>query len=95
MTKVYSRCYDEIGTFNDTRYIVGMLEKVNITQSTWRGEGWVEGSTGLSSFLGFRNNDKQGESFVMYSSLNAFERVHPKMSVGTNMFCDECNLLKI
>ncbi|KAK2561616.1 DnaJ-like protein subfamily C member 13 [Acropora cervicornis] len=27
MTKVYSRCYDEIGAFNDTRYIVGMLEK--------------------------------------------------------------------
>lgn len=36
MTKVYSRCYDEIGAFNDTRYIVGMLEKVscvvNVTQ---------------------------------------------------------------
>ena len=29
MTKVYSKCYDEIGAFNDTRYIVGMLEKVN------------------------------------------------------------------
>ena len=29
MTKVYSRCYDEIGAFNDTRYIVGMLEKVS------------------------------------------------------------------
>ena len=28
MTKVYSKCYDEIGAFNDTRYIVGMLEKV-------------------------------------------------------------------
>lgn len=27
MTKVYSKCYDEIGAFNDTRYIVGMLEK--------------------------------------------------------------------
>lgn len=27
MTKVYSRCYDDIGAFNDTRYIVGMLEK--------------------------------------------------------------------
>ena len=31
MTKVYSKCYDEIGAFNDTRYIVGMLEKVSIT----------------------------------------------------------------
>ena len=28
MTKVYSKCYDEIGAFNNTRYIVGMLEKV-------------------------------------------------------------------
>ena len=28
MTKVYSKCFDEIGAFNDTRYIVGMLEKV-------------------------------------------------------------------
>jgi len=28
MTKVYSKCHDEIGAFNDTRYIVGMLEKV-------------------------------------------------------------------
>ena len=31
MTKVYSKCYDDIGAFNDTRYIVGMLEKVKIT----------------------------------------------------------------
>ena len=31
MTKVYSKCCDEIGAFNDTRYIVGMLEKVNKT----------------------------------------------------------------
>ena len=28
MTKVYSKCFNEIGAFNDTRYIVGMLEKV-------------------------------------------------------------------
>ena len=28
MTKVYSKCYQEIGAFNDTRYIIGMLEKV-------------------------------------------------------------------
>lgn len=27
MTIVYGRCYDEIGRFNDTRYIVGMLER--------------------------------------------------------------------
>ncbi|XP_046378006.2 dnaJ homolog subfamily C member 13-like [Haliotis rufescens] len=27
MTIVYGRCYEEIGAFNDTRYIVGMLER--------------------------------------------------------------------
>ncbi|XP_053386463.1 dnaJ homolog subfamily C member 13-like isoform X2 [Mercenaria mercenaria] len=27
MTIVYGRCHDEIGAFNDTRYIVGMLER--------------------------------------------------------------------
>ncbi|KAK6166630.1 hypothetical protein SNE40_023278 [Patella caerulea] len=27
MTVVYGRCYEEIGAFNDTRYIVGMLER--------------------------------------------------------------------
>jgi DnaJ family protein C protein 13 len=30
MTIVYGRCHDEIGAFNDTRYIVGMLERVSI-----------------------------------------------------------------
>jgi len=25
---VYGRCYDEIGPFNDTKYIVGMLDRV-------------------------------------------------------------------
>jgi len=29
MTIVYGRCYEEIGAFNDTRYIVGMLERVS------------------------------------------------------------------
>ncbi|KAK3742179.1 hypothetical protein QZH41_012074 [Actinostola sp. cb2023] len=29
MTKVYSKCYQEIGSFNDTRYIIGMLEKAS------------------------------------------------------------------
>lgn len=28
MIKVYSKCYDEIGVFNDMWYIVGMFEKV-------------------------------------------------------------------
>jgi len=28
MAVVYGRCYDEIGPFNDTKYIVGMLERV-------------------------------------------------------------------
>ena len=28
MSVVYGRCYDEIGPFNDTKYIVGMLERV-------------------------------------------------------------------
>ncbi|KAL3854398.1 hypothetical protein ACJMK2_013668 [Sinanodonta woodiana] len=27
MTVVYGRCYEEIGAFNDTKYIVGMLER--------------------------------------------------------------------
>ena len=30
MTIVYFRCHEEIGAFNDTRYIVGMLERVGI-----------------------------------------------------------------
>ena len=30
MTIVYFRCHEEIGAFNDTRYIVGMLERVCI-----------------------------------------------------------------
>jgi len=29
MAVVYGRCYDEIGPFNDTKYIVGMLERVS------------------------------------------------------------------
>ncbi len=28
MTIVYARCHEEIGAFNDTKYIVGMLERV-------------------------------------------------------------------
>ena len=28
MAIVYSRCHNEIGAFNDTRYLVGMLERV-------------------------------------------------------------------
>lgn len=28
MTIVYGKCHEEIGAFNDTRYIVGMLERV-------------------------------------------------------------------
>ena len=30
MTIVYGRCYEEIGAFNDTKYIVGMLERVRV-----------------------------------------------------------------
>jgi len=29
MAKVYSRCYEEIGSFNDTKFIVGMLERTS------------------------------------------------------------------
>jgi len=29
MAVVYGRCYDEIGAFNDTKFIVGMLERVS------------------------------------------------------------------
>ena len=29
MSVVYGRCYDEIGAFNDTRYIIGMLDRVS------------------------------------------------------------------
>ena len=36
MAVVYGRCYEEIGAFNDTRYIVGMLERVS------RLSGYVE-----------------------------------------------------
>lgn len=28
MTKVYGKCHEEIGAFNDTKYIVGMLDRV-------------------------------------------------------------------
>lgn len=28
MTIVYGRCYEEIGAFNDTKYILGMLDRV-------------------------------------------------------------------
>lgn len=27
---VYGRCHEEIGAFNDTKYIVGMLERVSM-----------------------------------------------------------------
>ena len=30
MAIVYGRCHEEIGAFNDTRYIVGMLERVSV-----------------------------------------------------------------
>ena len=30
MTIVYGKCHEEIGAFNDTRYIVGMLERVTL-----------------------------------------------------------------
>ncbi len=29
MAIVYGRCHEEIGAFNDTKYIVGMLERVS------------------------------------------------------------------
>jgi hypothetical protein len=31
MAIVYGKCHDEIGGFNDTKYIVGMLERVSKT----------------------------------------------------------------
>lgn len=35
MTKVYGKCNEEIGAFNDTKYIVGMLDRVcHISLST-------------------------------------------------------------
>ena len=30
MTKVYGKCHEEIGAFNDTKYIVGMLDRVRL-----------------------------------------------------------------
>jgi hypothetical protein len=33
MTIVYGKCHEEIGAFNDTKYIVGMLERVSFV--TW------------------------------------------------------------
>ena len=41
MTKVYGQCYEQIGAFNDTRYIMGMMERVSNycssgnTEATW------------------------------------------------------------
>lgn len=32
MTIVYGKCHEEIGAFNDTRYIVGMLERVRLNK---------------------------------------------------------------
>ncbi|WAR09956.1 DJC13-like protein [Mya arenaria] len=32
MTIVYGRCHEEIGAFNDTKYIVGMLERRNVKE---------------------------------------------------------------
>ena len=29
MAKVYGKCHEEIGPFNDTRFMVGMLERSN------------------------------------------------------------------
>lgn len=37
MTIVYGRCHEEIGAFNDTRYIVGMLERVSKRGSNTHG----------------------------------------------------------
>ena len=33
MTIVYGRCFEEIGAFNDTKYIVGMLDRVSLNYS--------------------------------------------------------------
>lgn len=35
MTIVYGRCFEEIGAFNDTKYIVGMLERVSCVIISW------------------------------------------------------------
>ena len=39
MTKVYGKCHEEIGAFNDTKYIVGMLDRVRLVVGGW--VGWV------------------------------------------------------
>lgn len=31
LTIVYGKCYEEIGPFTDTKYIVGMLDRVSTT----------------------------------------------------------------
>lgn len=31
---VYGKCYEEIGPFTDTKYIVGMLDRVNAAKLT-------------------------------------------------------------
>ena len=35
MTKVYGKCHEEIGAFNDTKYIVGMLDRVRLLFVVW------------------------------------------------------------
>ena len=45
MAIVYGRCYDEIGCFNDTKYIIGMLDRVRVT-----GDGGCLVVTGAGSF---------------------------------------------
>ena len=37
MTKVYGKCHEEIGAFNDTKYIVGMLDRVRLVGGCVRG----------------------------------------------------------
>lgn len=64
MTKVYSRCYDEIGAFNDTRYIVGMLEKVSYVVNATQYSAYDKNVVLASSRLSVDRNKHSYSSFL-------------------------------
>ncbi len=51
MTKVYGKCHEEIGAFNDTKYIVGMLDRVRLVVGGWVAQ-WSEHSPFTSEVAG-------------------------------------------
>ena len=51
MTIVYGRCHEEIGAFNDTKYMVGMLERVSWYNHWYYGMSHVFFNSGIIFFF--------------------------------------------